>query len=303
MPDPATIRLSHDGAPETGVEHVMALDTMLVNGTETSLISVLDRGLQYGDGLFETIAVVDGKPLLWDRHLQRLISGCQRLGIPAPSAELLTIEATQICSEQQQCVLKIIVTRGSGGRGYRARRSIAGTSDITATRILSLHPWPNYPDTFSEHGITLRQCRTRLGVNPALAGIKHLNRLEQVIARSEWVDPDIPEGLMLDSNDCVIEGTISNIFLINNGVLITPDLSGSGVDGVMRGLILEIADSFAIPSCITQLRIDDIKKADELFLCNTLINVWPVRFFEGIRYDSLKITRVIAAELQKHLTS
>ena len=303
MSDPAAIEVSQNGAPDSRSEPVWNREMILVNGSRTSLINVLDRGLQYGDGLFETIAVVNGKPLLWERHLQRLTSGCHRLGISVPDPILLANEAAQICAGQEKCVLKIIITRGTGGRGYRASQTSGHFTHLTPTRILSLHRWPDYPAAFSQHGITLRLCKTRLGINPAIAGIKHLNRLEQVIARSEWDDPDIPEGLMVDSNGYVVEGTISNVFVVHKGVLTTPDLSGSGVDGVMRGLILDIAESFAIPNRIAQLRPDDIKKVDEIFLCNTLINIWPVRFFEGTSFDDFRITRTIAAELQKYLAN
>lgn len=272
---------------------------ILINGNPASSINVLDRGLQYGDGLFETISVVNGRPLLWQRHLERLLSGCVRLGIPEIDTKLLYAEAQQVCSGQDQCVLKIIITRGVGGRGYRAQQTV----NNMPTRILSIHAWPEYPETYSLHGITLRQCSTCLGINPVLAGIKHLNRLEQVIARSEWNDSDIAEGLMLDSDGYVIEGTISNVFIVDNGTLVTPDLSRSGVDGVMRGLILDIARSLSIPTKVAWLLADDVKKANEVFLCNTLIKIWPVRHFEGVDFRSFKITRAIMAELQKHITA
>ena len=285
------------------MEHDNAHCQILVNGHKTSLINVLDRGLQYGDGLFETIAIIDGKPLIWERHLERLWEGCGRLGIPEPDPALVTGEAQELCAGQSRCVLKIIITRGVGGRGYRAQRSDRDTATNSSTRILSLHPWPDYPQEYATHGIRLRQCHTRLGINPALAGIKHLNRLEQVVARGEWNDPDIPEGLMLDSEGNVIEGTFSNLFIVDKGVLITPDLSGSGVDGVMRGLILDIAGSLAVPSRITKLQLDNVRRADEVFLCNALINIWPVRIYEDVHYDNFEITRFIMTELEKQLVT
>lgn len=298
MSKSAAIELSQ---ATSGLGHADPGNRILINGSQSSLINVLDRGLQYGDGLFETIAVADGRALLWERHLDRLSSGCARLGIPGVDIKLLADEAQRICSGQSRCVLKIVITRGVGGRGYRAQPAKVNAVDNVPTRILSIHPWPIYPELFSSHGVTVRLCSTRLGINPALAGIKHLNRLEQVIARSEWNDADIAEGLMLDSDGHVIEGTISNIFIVDKGWLVTPDLSGSGVDGVMRGLILDIAKSLSIPARITQLRVDDIKKADEVFLCNTLIRLWPVRHFEEIDYRDFEVTGTIIAELEKYL--
>ena len=276
---------------------------ILVNGRQTEFINVLDRGLQYGDGLFETITVANGQPLLWERHLERLSAGCRKLGIPEVDAALLSQEAKLICSGQSLSVLKIIITRGIGGRGYRAQQGNSRINVSAPTRILSIHPWPSYPERFSTCGITLRLCSTRLGINPALAGIKHLNRLEQVIARSEWDDPDIAEGLMLDSAGYVIEGTISNLFIVKNDQLITPDLSGSGVDGVMRGLILEIAAALSISTGISSFGIDIVKEADEIFLCNSLIRIWPVCHFDGNSYPHGAITQRIAQELKKYLHS
>src|SRR5699024_7671205 len=165
----------------------------------------------YGDGLFETIAVRRENALLYNLHLKRLENSCRRLAIPAPDREVLGKEVLKLCQGVSRGVLKIMVTRSNGGRGYRP------SPQSQATRILLLYTWPNYPILFSEYGITLRICLTPLGHNPFLAGMKHLNRLEQVLARSEWDDPMIPEGLMLDSQKQVIAGTMSNLFIVSGG--------------------------------------------------------------------------------------
>ena len=180
---------------------------MLVNGECREHIEISDRGFQYGDGLFETIKVINGQPVFLDRHIERLDTGCRRLYIPFPGAELLTLEAQKLCQYSNKAVLKLILTRGSGGRGYRQPEV------IQTTRVLSLHPFPDYPDSYNEQGITARFCNTCLGLNPALAGIKHLNRLEQILARAEWADSDIQEGIMMDMDEHVIEGTMTNLFL------------------------------------------------------------------------------------------
>lgn len=266
---------------------------VLVNGEQNAAISAQDRGLHYGDGVFETLAVRDGRPLLWGRHIARLNSGCQRLGIPMPDAGLLFQEALQVCDMAEHAVLKIIITRGSGGRGYRP------STLLTANRLLALYPVPDYPLYFAMEGVFVRLCSTRLACNPALAGIKHLNRLEQVLARSEWADPAIPEGIMLDGVGRVIEGTMSNIFAVRDGVLMTPDLSECGVAGIMRGLILEIAGQMSIPSRVTTLTIEDMMSAQELFLCNSLIGVWPVNNLAGTHYCIGALTRRIADYLHK----
>ncbi len=264
---------------------------ILVNGIETDHIHVGDRGLHYGDGLFETIAVRNGRPLFWERHLKRLGEGCMRLGIPMPNAGDLEHEAARVCKNAERTVLKIIVTRGSGGRGYRAPRQ------AVPTRIVACYPWPDYPEEFCSRGVAVRICDTRLGLNSHLAGLKHLNRLDQVLARSEWDDPNIPEGLMMDSRDRIIEGTMSNIFLVRDGCLLTPDLSECGVSGVVRGFILESCIELSIPCRVAELIYQDLQEADELFLTNSIIGIWPIIDLMGARYALGPVTQRLAVEL------
>ena len=191
----------------------------LIDGREAVAIDVRDRGLHYGDGLFETLAVAQGRPLLWRRHMQRLAAGCRRLRIPPPAAETLREEAERLCARLDRAVLKIMVTRGDGGRGYAPPPAAAGT------RVLMTYPWPPYPERHRRDGVAVRVCAARLGASPGLVGLKHLNRLEQVMARAEWDDPSIAEGLMLDAAGHVIEGTMSNLFAVIGGRLVTPDLT------------------------------------------------------------------------------
>lgn len=251
---------------------------VLINGESRTSIEIADRGFQYGDGLFETIEVRDGQPVFFKRHLQRLNAGCLRLHIPVPDAQLLSLEVGELCRQwhtSKRAVLKIIVTRGSGGRGYRQPDS------IQPTRVLSLHPYPDYPQTYSEQGIVARFCTSRLGLNPGLAGIKHLNRLEQVMARAEWDNPGIQEGLMLDINGHVIEGTMSNLFYAKNNRLYTAALTHSGVAGVMRGLLMQLAAEHEAPVIEHSFTPDELLSADEIFVCNSIIGIWPVKQIEN----------------------
>ena len=247
----------------------------LINGQFSEALSVQDRGLHYGDGVFETIAIQQQLPLCWNKHYTRLKSGCTRLGMECPPSDLLFSEAMQIYSDAESCVLKIILTRGQGGRGYRSpdKRS-------SLTRILATYPWPDFPAENSIAGVKTRFCKTRLGYNPQLAGIKHLNRLEQVIARSEWDEPDIDEGIMRDTRNNIIEGTMSNLFIINDNKLKTPDLAGCGIAGVIRDCILAIADEIGLHTSITIMTEPELLTADEVFLCNSIIGIWPVRQIE-----------------------
>ena len=259
---------------------------ILVNGVPTDRVAALDRGFQYGDGLFETLAVRDGAPLLWDRHLQRLFRGAARLAIPAPAAELLRAEAGQICRDIRRGILKIVLTRGISGRGY------APAAGTTPTRTVGLLPWPDYPAHHRTQGVAAQFCRTLITRHNVLAGLKHLNRLEQVLARME-MNNDCAEGLMRDETGHVVEGTMTNLFIVADTTLITPDLTHSGVEGVMRNLVLERAAGLALNCCIAQLTPEAILAAEEIFLTNSLIGVWPVRRLEGREYEVGRVTRKI----------
>lgn len=264
---------------------------MLVNGQRAAQLPVDDRGLHYGDGLFETIAVTDGRPRQWPRHMARLARGCRALQLPPPDSEQLLSEAGSLCEGKKRAVLKLIITRGSGGRGYRF-------PDVQQpTRILTLHPSPEYPHAYYQQGVTLTICNTRLGINPQLAGIKHLNRLEQVLARNE-LPADCQEGVMCDVQGKVIEGTMSNLFIVEAGWLITPDLSQSGVAGVMRERVLEIAQQRDVQTAVEVLTVERLRKATACFVTNSLIGIWPVRRLDDINYiQGEEVTRDLVQAL------
>ncbi|OOZ39016.1 aminodeoxychorismate lyase [Solemya pervernicosa gill symbiont] len=260
---------------------------ILVNGKRGMTVDLLDRGFQYGDGLFETVAFSGGELAHWDRHMHRLEQGCLRLGIPTPDLELLRKEAQQLIKGEERAVIKLIITRGSGGRGYRP------PIEAKPTRIVARYGWPAYPDEFAEQGIWLRLCETPVSINPRLAGLKHLNRLDQVLARGEWDDDQVPEGLMLDADGWVVEGTQSNLFIIKEGRLVTPDLSRCGVAGIMREVVIEAAAMAGIECEIGALSLESVKAADALFVCNSLIGIWPVRQLGKQLFKIDAITRTL----------
>lgn len=268
------------------------MQQILVNGKATDSLSALDRGLQYGDGLFETLRVSGGTPRHWERHMARLTRGCRRLGMPSPPVEQLAAEARQVCEGGQGGVLKIIVTRGGAGRGYRPPEA------PTPSRIVARLPAPGYPASFGQDGVAVRVCDTRLGMNPALAGLKHLNRLEQVLARAEWQAPDIAEGLMCDTQGRVVEGTMSNVFAVRDGHLLTPELSQCGVAGITREVVLELAARLAIPARECSLEIEDLMQSQEMFLTNSLIGIWPVRRLVDCSFALGPVTRRLASALE-----
>ncbi|MFJ2481424.1 aminodeoxychorismate lyase [Pseudomonas sp. NPDC087598] len=255
-----------------------------VDGQPADALSLKDRGLAYGDGLFETLAVRGGQPVLLDRHLTRLADGCSRLAIPTDIA-LVRHELQSYAAAMGEGVLKLILTRGDGLRGY------APDPAAQARRILQGNPPAAYPAAHAEQGIRLFPCTTRLSNQPLLAGLKHLNRLEQVIARAEWQDSEHAEGLMLDQAGRVIEGVFSNLFLVRDGVLITPDLKRCGVAGVMRAEILFQAESLAIPTQIADISLDQLQWADEVFVCNSVYGVWPVRAYAALSWPVGPLTR------------
>jgi 4-amino-4-deoxychorismate lyase len=257
---------------------------VLVNGYASNTVATTDRGLLYGDGLFETIACVDGTPQLWQLHMQRLQAGCERLGLGVIDTDALQEECLGLLCGEQRRVLKIIITRGVGGRGYRV------PDDVSPTRIVQLHDWPDYPAVNHEEGINAILCTTRLGHNPSLAGIKHLNRLEQVMARCEWNNEAIGEGLMLDSAGFVIEGTMSNVFLVHKGDLLTPGLTECGVAGIMRAHVMSLAEQENITVDVRAVTVEELRQADEVFVCNSLIGIWPVRRVDDAIYEKGTLT-------------
>ncbi len=267
----------------------------LLNGHSTDSIDVMDRGLNYGDGLFETIAVVDEKPLFWHKHAQRLLSGCARLKIGFDDIEILESEVESLCKNRTRSVLKIIITTGTGGRGYQR----PGADTIPA-RLLAIHPWPDYLYNYSTVGIQAYLCSTRLGHVPRFAGIKHLNRLEQVLARNEWNDTNVMEGIMLDINHHIIAGTMSNLFLVYPGQrLVTPDLSLCGIEGVVRQYILDRSSELGYKSETGTLSLEDIYSADEMFFCNSIAGIMPVKKFVDHEFSS----QSIANEIKQFLVS
>lgn len=241
-----------------------------IDGRPAELLSVKDRGLAYGDGLFETIGVTSGKASLLDRHLARLAEGCARLQIPLDRAQL-SAELQAFSQQLGDGVAKLIVTRGDGQRGY------APPQPAQPRRILQGAVKPSYPARNAEQGVRLFPCATPLAEQPLLAGLKHLNRLEQVLARAEWQDAEHAEGLMLDVSGRVIEGVYSNLFIVKQGVLLTAQLSRCGVAGVMRAELLEQAAALGIECQVRDLSYAELLASDEVFLCNSLYGIWPVR--------------------------
>jgi 4-amino-4-deoxychorismate lyase len=259
----------------------------LINGVAGEAISVRDRGFAYGDGVFRTFPLRRGKPVLWQRQYAKLAHDCRALKIACPATE--TFERDFSLLDTPDCIVKIIVTRGDSSRGY------APPADPAPARVLITSPLPQRPASYSNQGVRVHLCRTRLAAQPLLAGIKHLNRLENVLARAEWSDPDIAEGLLCDAGDNVIGGTMSNVFIVKKGALVTPELTCCGVAGVMRELVMELAHGHAIPLQVTAISLDDLFDADEVFVVNSVIGLWPVVALDRKSWN----TGTLGAQMQR----
>jgi 4-amino-4-deoxychorismate lyase len=240
---------------------------MLINGQARDSVSAMDRGLSYGDGLFETIRVVAAHAPLWERHMQRLAMGCARLRMLAPDPRPLWQEVLQVCTGLPDAVVRITVTRGVGERGY------APPPSSRSTRIVAAFPMPVMPASMYRDGIRMHLCKTTLADQPLLAGIKHLNRLEQVLARAEWDDPAVAEGVVCDQHGHAISATAANLFAVIDGAIVTPLLERCGVAGVGRAAVID-----ALPACqIRDLPLTECLRASELFLSSSVRGILPVQ--------------------------
>ena len=243
-----------------------------IDGVAANSVPADDRGLQYGDGVFETILLRDGKPRFLEAHLARLQRGLARLSIPFPAAGELQAEIARAAVQAPpRAILKVVVTRGS-----TRRRGYAPAGFIQARRIVSL--WETAPLEFEpEKGVELRIAQLRLPEFSALAGIKHLNRLENVLAAAEDAAASCFDALMLDTASHVISGTACNVFIVKSGALLTPPVDRVGIAGVMRSIVLREAPRLGIAAEERRLTLADLHGADGMFITNARIGVVPVR--------------------------
>jgi len=249
----------------------------LVNGQFEAQLPIRDRGLAFGDGLFETLAIIDTKAHNWLLHYARLTYGAQCLGINMPAQEellaavnLLSLKYSQQNGKLNKFILKIILTRGEGGKGYQCPEL------QSSNWILIANPWPQYPDEYYLHGIDVQQLEFQLSVQPALAGIKHLNRLEQVLAKQRLAQ-NYQEALLSNRSNCIIEGISSNVFFVLNDILSIPSLEQSGINGTIRTQVIQLCEQYKIKYRIADFNLNDIINSKEIFYSNSIIGLWPVK--------------------------
>lgn len=270
---------------------------MLIDGEYCEVVPADDRGLNYGDGLFETIRIEHGRARHWSLHMARLRWGCERLGLPQPEWAVLAAERDRLCM-QKNAVLKLVWTAGSGGRGYRRPES------LRPRRILSRHPLAQTSPSQRMQGIAVHLCQTALSPQPRLAGLKHLQRLEQVLAQQEWDPASVDEGLMQDEHGRIICGTMSNLFMVKQGILYTPPVDRCGVAGTTRVRVWRAAHELGIPMCRQAWTAAQCLQADELFLTNAVHGLRPVhRFGEQVLPTRWPILQRLLNQLEKTAAS
>jgi 4-amino-4-deoxychorismate lyase len=237
--------------------------------------------------VFRTLPARHGSPLHWRRHYAKLARDAQALALPVPPPDLLEDEVRTVSRQEEACAVKVILTRGASERGYRF------SGGAKPTRVISAGPLPQDLAAQRAHGIKVRLCALQLAHQPALAGVKHLNRLENVLARAEWSDPEVAEGVLCDAQGHVIAGTMTNIFIAVDGALATPGLERCGVAGVTRERVMEAAARHDVPCTVATLTWPDVVGADEVFFVNSLAGVWPVRDLAGEARMPGPLTRAI----------
>ena len=265
--------------------------TVLVNGVAATAVSALDRGLHFGEGVFETIACLGGRPRFLPLHLERLEFGCERLRLTPPNLDEIRAEVLGLVRDIERAIVKVLVTGGEAvARGY------ARAGNETATRITIRYPWPHEDPAQLHDGVMARTLSMRLGENPRLAGLKHCNRLEHILARAELAaEAGLAEGILFSSSGNLVSGTQSNVFLVRESCLLTPRIDQCGVAGVMRRVVLREARRVGIPARECELHAENLQAADEVFLTNARIGIWPVR--------TLDARQLIPGPVTRHLQS
>ncbi|EEQ11978.1 Aminodeoxychorismate lyase [Yersinia mollaretii ATCC 43969] len=254
-----------------------------INGVEQNLISASDRSVQFGDGCFTTARVTLGRILWLDKHILRLQQATERLLMPTVNWNALTQEMVEAANHTEEGVLKVIISRGSGGRGY------SGTTCQHPTRIISLSDYPAHYLSWRERGISLALSPIPLARSPLLAGVKHLNRLEQVLIRAHLEHTTADEALVLDTEGMLVECCAANLFWRKNEVIFTPDLSQSGVDGIMRQQIMACLAAHGRQVEIVAQPLSALADADEVIICNALMPLLPVNRADNWVYHSRQL--------------
>lgn len=257
---------------------------MLLNGVPADSIGLTDRSFQYGDGCFTTMLTRHGVIEHWPMHIERMNACLEVLQIAKPDWTLVHQWLLSVAQPAPKAGLKLHISRGEGGRGY-------SPTQVTSPNVtISDFNYPAHYEQWRCKGVALGVCDARLGHNPLLAGHKHNNRLEQVMLKAEMEQRGFEDGLALDLDGRVIETTMANLFWVNDQTLYTPDLSRCGVAGVMRRVVLKVAEQQGIPVNVGDYQLSEVMNADEMFIVNSLLGVAPIRQVEQNDFDIGTIT-------------
>ena len=250
---------------------------------------LIDRASAYGDGVFESIAIRDGKPRFWDAHMERMQTGCERLGLVSPPpAEILRLLECELAESKELTAFataRLSISAAASPRGYQRN---AGGATVPRISVFASKP---VSKNRLEEGVVTRLCNLRLAIQPALAGMKSLNRLEQVLARAEWDDTDTFEGLTMDSGGRLICGTMSNVFIVNEAKLSTPGITRCGVAGIMRARVLRRLEETGISCSVRDILPGELHSATEVFLTNSQFGVLPVKQIDEMSFAVGDVTR------------
>lgn len=263
-----------------------------INGQEKTELSIIDRGLSYGDGIFTTAKISNGKVVLLDQHIDRLVSGCNRLQVAKLNSKDLYQQLSNVAKAYEKATLKVIITAGSGGRGY----SRVGLSQDAYNTIIMVSDFPHYYDKLSTQGITLGNSQHKLGSNPMISGIKHLNRLEQVLLRAELDQRCEDDLIVMNENEQVVEATSSNVFYWLDNCLCTPKLTTSGVNGLIRQAII----AHNPETKIRTTTLSDLSVAQGLFICNSLMGIMPVKTYNN-RQLSINTSLALKSKMEGYI--
>ncbi|HEX5361785.1 MAG TPA: aminodeoxychorismate lyase [Fluviicoccus sp.] len=266
------------------------LTAVWLNGVAVDGVAADDRGFAYGDGHFTTMAVRNGEPPLMERHWQRLQQASLALGMADDRFAVWRQDFLRFVALYPEITAKIVITRGQSGRGY--------LPDPDAPSNCYFLAWPLTDHSHAHQaGISSGVLAGQLGLNPLTAGYKHLNRLEQVFLRRELAKTGYPEAVVCDLNGEVVEGVFSNLFVVRGSEVLTPALTSAGVAGVMRAFLMDYLSDLQHTVVTSRLRVEDLSDADELFFCNSVYGIWPVRCFNGRKMPPNPVTQ----RLQQHL--
>jgi len=270
--------------------------TTWINGRPCDQVATSDRALNYGDGIFTTILVNQGQCQDLTAHIQRLQQGIKLLAITNIDADVLQALASQLVNiavDQTTAVLKVLISRGTGARGY----SSVGCD--TPLIVVSLGQFPKHYLTLRQHGIALGVSTIALGLNPLLAGIKHLNRLEQVLVRQQIDSSDFDDAVVLDCQGYIVETAIANIFWVKDNIVYTPSLDLAGVNGIMRGKVLAWLSTAGYQVKSDRYRLGSIISAEEVFITNCLMTIVRVNSIEEVSFDAHQVFDVLMAKLNE----